>query len=185
MEELLNKNLQKGETVLWRGKPANFKILEKTYTGFYAVLLCVFYGLTIFFLVYAFQKNGKLDMMTLIPVLVFGSIIPLSELNNAFKARPLGYFATDRRLIRINRDRVIPMEYDRIRECQFKKDADGKVSLLCGWKAVQTKPYLWRNYATSNVIEDEGEPCRAFILYAVNDPEGLKNVLKGRVEFTG
>ena len=66
----------------------------------------------------------------------------------------------------------------------FKEDSDGHISLLCGEKAVISRPGKWREIAFFGNPGDDGvSPCDTFAFYAIDHPEGLREVLEGKVPF--
>lgn len=186
METNIKDNLENGEKLLWCGKASSNKVMDKTYSAFYCLVCLVCYGLAAAVLYMAYKATGEVKLSVLLVILVIASILPLAALYDGIKVRSLGYAATDRRLIRTNGSEVFSADYKDIGECSFRKDASGNTSLLCGKKTAKSSPLLWRGLSlfTGVVERDKENKVHNYVMYAVDDAEGLKKVLNGRVQFS-
>ena len=137
-------------------------------------------------MVVSVSKTGGFRFSAFIMLLFLGCLVPLSAILDGIKAKSLKYAATDRRLICQNGSQFTSVYYDNIDECRLKTDDDGQTSLLCGKKAVKSKPSQWRGKAlfTGEPETDTDNHIKAFVLYAVNHVDELKQVLTGRIGYT-
>lgn len=186
MENIIKENLENGEKLLWSGKAATDKVMDKTYSVLYCLVCLICYGCTAALMYMSYKATGELKLSVALVLLVVGSILPLSALYDGIKVRELGYAATDRRLIRVQGSEVFSADYDDIKDCGFRKDPSGNTSLLCGAKTVKSSPSLWRGLSlfTGDVERDKENKVHNYVLYAVNDVEGLKKALSGRLKFS-
>lgn len=137
-------------------------------------------------MVYGIKVTGGLRVSVIVVLLVLGSMVPLTAIADGLKVRTLEYAATDRRLLRQNGSMVYEAGYDEIGTCRFGKDPSGNTSLLCGNTAVKSKPSKWRNLAlfSGTHERDADHHVTDYVFYAVDDPEGLKKALDGKVKYT-
>ena len=186
MNEYIKSNLENGEKVIWSGGSAAGKVWDNTYRIPYLLRFLISYGLAAALLIYAFQKTGELRISVILVIAVIGSMIPLTAIANGVKAHTIGYAATDRRLIKVNGSMAYTVDYDEIGECSLRKDPSGNTSLLCGSKAIKSRPSKWRNLAlfTGTQEKDTSNHVTDYVFYAVDDPDGLRNALNGKVNCT-
>jgi len=185
-EELLKSNLEEGETILWTGRADAAKPISTTNRGMCLASLIVSSVIAVFFIskmiLSAAQSGGSISIAFILLVLGAAALLPGGVIGDGFRARKLSYAATDRRLIIISKSNFNSMFYRCIHDAAFMRDSDGKVSLLCGKTALASKPWRWRDLATRNgsFLNEKGV-CDAFILYAVDDADGLKKAVSGRL----
>lgn len=186
METIIKEHLENGEQLLWCGKASSDKVMDRTYSLLYCLVILISYGIAAATLFLAYKSTGELKISVVLFLLIIGSILPLSALYDGIKVRELGYAATDRRLIRANGSELYSADYKDIAECSFRKDPSGNTSLLCGKKTVKSSPALWRGLSlfTGEVERDKENNVHNYVMYAVNDTEGLKKVLNGRVRYS-
>lgn len=186
MEDYLRDNMENGEQLLWSGGSASEKVMDNTYRIPYLLRFLISYGLAAALMIYAVKVTGGLRISVFLVLLVLGSMIPLTAIADGMKVRSLGYAATSKRLIRVNGSILYSADYDDIGECRFGKDPSGNTSLLCGDKAVKSKPSKWRGLAlfTGTHEKDTENHVTDYVFYAVDDPEGLKKALNGKVKYT-
>lgn len=186
MEDIIRDNLQNGEKLLWCGKSVSNKVMDRTYSPLYCIVILLSYGITIATLFMSYKATGELKLSVVLIFLIIGSILPLSALYDGIKVRELGYAATDRRLIRNLGSELFSADYSDIGECGFRTDPSGNTSLLCGKKTLKSSPALWRGLSlfTGNVERDSKNHIHNYVMYAVNDPEGLKKAMDGRVRYS-
>lgn len=186
MEDYLRENLENGEQLLWTGGAASEKIMDNTYRMPYLLRFLISYGLAVALMAYAVHQTGGIKFSVVLVLIVLGSMIPFTAISDGIKVRSLGYAATDRRLIRINGSMAYSADYDEIDTCRFGKDPSGNTSLLCGNKAVKSRPSKWRALAlfTGTHERDPENHVTDYVFYAIDDPEGLKKVLNGKVKYS-
>lgn len=186
MEDIIRDNLQKDEKVLWCGKSASNKVMDRTYSPLYWTVILLSYGITAVTMFMAYKRTGELKLPVVLFLLVVGSMLPLSALYDGIKVRELNYAATDRRLIRNLGSELFSADYSDIGECGFRTYPSGNTTLLCGKKTLKSSPALWRGLSlfTGIVERDRNNHINNYVFYAVNDPEGLKEALNGRVRFS-
>lgn len=182
----IEEKLEPGEKLLWKGQAVEGRIMSPIYAPTYLLNILLSYGITGFVAVKCILTNisagEPLDFAPPILMLAIGSILPLTNIADAVKAHRLRYAATDRRLISMSGDNINSVPYSSIHEAVMKQDRDGNTSLLCGPAGVKLKENKWRFIATLNCTSvAEGHDCDRFLLYAVDDPEGLKNAIKDRI----
>ena len=180
--EVIKRNLEDGEQVLWTGHSVS-KILDKTYSGTYFLRTAISIALMAALMVYAAGKTDGLKPSVFLILLLFGAIVPLAAYSDGRSARKLMYAVTNRRLVRANGESISSIRFDEIGKCSMREDADGQTSLLCGKKTVSSGPSSWRGKALYNgpVDHDEDGKVNDYVFYAVNDPEGMKKALDGKV----
>ena len=185
-EELLRSKLEDGETVLWTGKAVPGKILSPAYRQDFLLKLLISGGIGLFFVIQCIKSAVEAgEPLKIGPVLVIigvAAVAPCAVLADGKRAGRLRYAATDRRLITLNLDNFNCVFYKTIHDAAFRKDSDGKTSLLCGKSAVLSSPSKWRDIATRNCpfLSEKGV-CEAFALYAVDDAEGLKKAVGNKL----
>lgn len=182
MEEILKEALKSGEKLLWSGRPESFETLDATHKKDFvvslvcsAVIAAVLLALYVYF---ALKNNVEIKAFVVIVVLILSFFKPLGVWTDASRLKKsVMYAATDKRLIVI-REGTKEASYGRIQEAQFKTDADGHTSLLCGKNALKLKDVKWRGATIVGQNTDDGEaPCDSFVMYAVPESEKLKAVL--------
>ena len=185
----INSYVKNGEKLLWKGQASPTATLNKTYkkrlTSLVVIIVCVLAVLLALFMMMAKHQNVPMNWVffCLVAVLAFLPVINL--FSDAGKVSKAVYIATDKRLIAVT-DGEKTISYDRVTEAAFRTDDDGLTTFLCGTKAVGSRPYTWRDRTcrgNQSTKEEEAanKPCESFAFYAVNDPEGLKAVLKDRL----
>ncbi len=178
--------LAPGEQLIWTGKAKEGKVMSSVYTAPYLRNILISYGITGYIAVKSILTNlsagDPVDLAPVILMLAIGSILPMTSIGDAVKAHKLQYAATDRRLISLNGDNVNSVPYSSIHEAVLKQDHDGFTSLFCGPAGTKLKENRWRYIATMNCTSvPENRECSRFVLYAVDDPEGLKNAVKDHI----
>lgn len=186
LREKMTEKLENGEKLIWAGRAKEGKVMSSIYAPAYIRNIILSYGITGFAAVKCVLTNLKagdpVDLVPVVLLLVMGSILPLSSLADAVKAQRLQYAATDRRLISLNGDNMNSVPYSSIHEAVLKQDSDGNTSLLCGKTGVKLKEGRWRDIATLNCTTVSGNrECDRFVLYAVDDVDGLKAAVSGQL----
>lgn len=185
MEELIRNKLENEEQLLWTGKSVSKKIFDNTNRMGYLMRILVPLAIMAGMMYASVVKNGGIKVSAFLMLFLLGILIPMAAVLDGLGVRDLEYAATDKRLIRKNGSQLISVNYDEIAECRFGKDKDGQTSLLCGKKAVNTSPSKWRGQAlfAGNLEKDEESHVKAYTFYAVNDPDGLKQAMTGKVHY--
>ena len=186
----INSYIKNGEKLLWKGQPLKTETLNKTYKKKFVtnavIIVCVLAVLAVLCLLMAKRQNVPMNWVFFGLVVLLACIPLINIFSDAGKLAKAAYAATDRRLIVVHSDGIKDVPYDRITAAAFRTDEDKLTTLLCGTKAVNSKPASWRDRTNrgnqmSKEEEAENKPCESFAFYAVNDPEGLKAVLKDRL----
>ena len=182
----LNKVLNVGEKVLWKGGPEKYKILDKTNTQTFILrcALCALICILVEISYILMARYSEVDILWWLIGLIFIGCVtsPILFLLRSRKLRKHVYVVTNTRLL-ILKDPVMMVSYRRIQECALKTDADGHTTLLCGNKAVTSKPRKWREISYfGDVGGAETDPCSTFAFYAVQRPDELRIALAGKVQ---
>lgn len=184
----LDKVLGPEETLLWSGRPEKFKILDTTYKPvfIFRCVLCVviLIAVEVLYITTAISMNAGIKWGLVAVIFAACAASPILFLARSQKLKKYFYAATNTRLIIVT-EQLKEIQYRRIPVCAFKTDADGHTSLLCGEKAVASKPGKWRELAFFGNPGDDGiAPCEKFAFYAVADPDELRKTLSGKVQIT-
>lgn len=178
------------EKLLWKGQPTATETLNKTYrkklisTGI--IVACVLAAFLALFLFLANRQGVPMSWGFYALVVVIACIPIMNIFSEAAKVSKAEYLATDKRLIVVFADGAKDLDYERITEAAFRTDDDRLTTLLCGTKAVRSKPASWRDCTVrgdqaSRADKDAKLPCESFAFYAVNDPDGLRTVLRDKL----
>ncbi|MBQ6321603.1 MAG: hypothetical protein IJI24_01900 [Lachnospiraceae bacterium] len=178
----LEKMLQDGEHVVWRGKAETFTILDGTNKSvfFLRLILCTLICIVveILYVISATSTGADIKLGLMVIIFIACAASPLLFLSRSRKLRKYQYVATNMGLFTVY-DQIRSMPYKRISSYVFKKDADGHTSLLCGKKGIAAKPGKWREIAYFGNPGDDGvSPCDQFGFYAVDTPDKLEDILK-------
>lgn len=190
MEDRIKGILHNGESLLWTGEADRVVTLNRTYGKNFRnnliIVIIAFIALMVFYAFLCHRNNVDINWII---VVMFGLICAIPIINIFTEATQISkalYLATDSRLI-IVVDEAKDIEYEKIHSAAFKTDEDGQITLLCGDRALKSKPHTWRSASIlGNLVsqsEEEG-PCQSFAFYAVNDPEGLRKVLENKINVT-
>lgn len=183
----LDRTLKDGEQLLWSGKAESYQLLDLTNKPVLLCrsILCAVICLVIeaLYIVTAIALEAEIKWGIIAVLFAACAASPILFVTRSMKLRDYIYAATDKRLL-IIADQNKEIDYPRIHKCAFKKDADGHTSLLCGAKAVESRPGKWREIAFFGNPGDDGvSPCETFAFYAIDRPEELRKALEGRVSF--
>lgn len=181
----LDRVLRVEEHLLWSGKPEKFEILDATNKPvfIFRCILCavILVAVELLYILTAIGSGAGIKWGVAAVLAIACALSPILFLTRSRKLRKYIYAATDMRLIIVT-DQVKEIVYQRIPRCAFKMDADGHTTLLCGEKAIRSKPGKWRELAFFGNPGDDGtSPCDKFAFYAVETPEELRAVLEGKV----
>lgn len=188
MEEKLLAKLKDDETLLWSAKPEAFETLDKTHKAHFvkkAILIAViFAAIIIAYVVAALDTNSEIQ----IPVIIIGLVAALYGIfgdfldANKLKNKSL-YALTDQRLIAMMGMSFEAVDYERVSDFDFFEDEDGHVSLLCGERAREAKPF-GRRSATVCGAQNNSETgaCEGFAMYGVTaEVENIRKILSKHI----
>lgn len=181
MEYKLNDYLIEGEKILWTGSP-DFVALDKTNKPFIigkAVAMIV--AMAIFLIYYLSQTAAgaaELKFSVFVIVAALAALVVLPEILDANKLKKTIYAVTDRRLISIVSGSVESVEYSKIKEYTFETDKDGQISLLCGERAMSSKPRLRRLLTILGTrLSEDKNVCESFVFYGVPEADKVKKLV--------
>ena len=177
--------LKNGEEILWSGKTKQYELLDTTNRPVFlfrlilCTLICI--AVEILYIKMANMSGAGVQWGVLAVIFAACAASPILFLTRSMSLKKYRYYATNMRLILVD-DQIREMPYERIPVCAFKQDADGNTSLLCGEKAVSSRPGRWRELTLFGNLNNDGvSPCDKFAFYAVDSPESLRSVLKDRI----
>lgn len=188
MEQKLLAKLKDDETLLWSARPEAFETLDKTHKAHFikkAVLITViFAAIVIAYVVAAIDTSSEIQIPVIIIALVaalygiFGDFLDANKL----KKKSL-YALTDQRLIAMMGMSFEAVDYERLSDFDFFSDEDGHVSLLCGERAREAKPF-GRRSATVCGAQNNSETgeCEGFAMYGVTaEVENIREILSKHI----
>lgn len=181
MEELFQDKLEKGEKILWLGKPEAFETLDKTNRRSVltatvvkaAVTLCLLVAYTI-----AARNIGDVKPFVFVLILAIAAFaIAMPFMTARHLRRGAVYAITDRNIYRTgNSETSVPLS--RIHVAALKLDSDGHTTLLCGPEAQKYPPTKWRTYADISFRNmEEEDQCERAVIYALPMDDELKKIL--------
>ena len=187
--EVLEAKLGEDEKILWSGScRKDIKALDAVQKPVFRhrliIWIAVFLAATAFYVYKASAVDAriKVSIPIILVFLVVCAVSPGMVSTDARKVKRLVYAATDRRLM-ITGDKILEMPYERITEACVRTDPAGFESLLCGTESSTLSPDKWRYVSFIGDIGSEFEegPCKRFVMYAVDDMEGLKTALQDKI----
>ena len=181
MEQQLREHLMEGEQLLWAGRPEAFETFDKTnktslVTGL-IIKIAVALGLIVTYV--TAQSSDMMKPGIIIVVLLFAAFAVINPFLVARRLRKKTiYGLTNKRVMRSGvYDEAVP--YERIRSAMLRTDADGHTTLLCGPRAVNLKPRLWRAEADASFINNLDAPEAARVMfYAMPMSDELESLLE-------
>ncbi|MBE6969001.1 MAG: hypothetical protein E7442_02610 [Ruminococcaceae bacterium] len=178
MDEILRSNLEQGEKILWDSHPEAFKTLDRTHKqAFTKKLLITLITTTVLLGLYIFGLGHTEPLIVGVTVIIALYICASTHMT-AWQLKKARYLLTDRRIIVMNNDFTFA-HYHEIPMAFFRKDSDGHTSLVCGEYAIKLAPHKWRGYSAAGVrFDSDSKLCDSLILYAIPDPEKVRNILK-------
>lgn len=188
MEQKLLAKLKDDETLLWSARPEAFETLDKTHKAHFikkAVLISViFAAIIIAYVVAAIDTNSTIQ----VPVILIGIIAALygifGDFLDANKLKNKSMYAlTDQRMIAMMGMSFEAIDYERVSDFDFLTDDDGHVSLLCGERAREAKPF-GRRSATVCGAQNNSETgaCEGFAMYGVTaEVENIRAILSKHI----
>lgn len=188
MEEKLLAKLKDDETLLWSARPEAFETLDKTHKAHFvkkALLIgVIFTAIIIAYIIAALNSHSDIQ----IAVIVIGIVAALYGIfgdfldANKLKSKSM-YALTDQRMIAMMGMSFEAVDYERISDFDFFTDDDGHVSLLCGERAREAKPF-GRRSATVCGAQNNAETgrCEGFAMYGVTaEVDNIREILSQHI----
>lgn len=181
MEKKLYDHLIEEEKVLWTGSP-EFIAMDKTNKPFIlgkaAAVIAVMAAFVVYYMVQVAAGAAEMKISAFVIVAALTALVTLPEILDANKLKKTLYAVTDRRLISIVGSNVESVEYCKIKQYAFEEDADGQVSLLCGERAMASKPRLRRLYTILGTrLTEDKSTCDSFVFYGVPEADKVKKLI--------
>lgn len=188
MEEKLLAKLKDDETLLWSARPEAFETLDKTHKAHFVkksiLIAVVFAAIIIAYIIAAIENNAAIQ----IPVIIIGLVAALygifGDFLDANKLKNKSIYAlTDQRIIAMMGMSFEAVDYERLSDFDFFTDEDGHVSLLCGERAREAKPF-GRRSATVCGAQNNSDTgaCEGFAMYGVTaEVENIRNILSQHI----
>ena len=172
-KEFLNPD----EEILWTGSPEETKALDPLYKSKYLIKAVITVALAVLILWLLISKN-TLNTLVVIVVAAVSAWVLYAPFNDARKAKSMSYAVTNQRILTHISSGLKSVTFESIKMAKIVKDSDGHTSFLFGEEAVTLKPTQFRNIAilgpkTSADLSN----CERFVMFAVKDPQQLKDVL--------
>ena len=188
MEEKLLAKLKDDETLLWSARPEAFETLDQTHKAHFVkksiVIGVIFAAIIIAYVVAAIDTNSAIQIPVILIGLVaalygiFGDFLDANKLKNKSM-----YALTDQRMIAMMGMSFEAVDYERLSDFDFFADKDGHVSLLCGERAREAKPF-GRRSATVCGAQNNSETgaCEGFAMYGVTaEVENIRKILSQHI----
>lgn len=188
MEEKLLTKLKDDETLLWSAKPEAFETLDKTHKAHFmkkAIMIAVFFAaIIVAYIVAALNTHSDIQVAVIIIGLaaalygIFGDFLDANKLKNKSL-----YALTDQRMIAMMGMSFEAVDYERVHDFDFFTDEDGHVSLLCGERAREVKPYSRRSITVCGAQNNaETGECQGFAMYGVTaEQENIRKILSQHI----
>ena len=188
MEEKLLAKLKDDETLLWSARPEAFDTLDKTHKAHF-VKKAIIIGVTCAAIIIAYVIAALNTHSTVqLPVILIGLVAALygifGEFLDANKLQNKSMYAlTDQRMIAMMGMSFEAVDYERIGDFEFYTDEDGHVSLLCGERAREVKPYSRRSVTVCGAQNNaETGKCEGFAMYGVTEEvENIRKILSRHI----
>ena len=186
MDSKVHEMLKEGENLLWSGKPANVKALDKTNKTYdltkLVISLVLMVILSVLYIVRTLRNSGEVQALVVILIVIIFGFIGSNELLEARKMKGVEYYLTNMRLISLSADRKVIIPLSSIDDYKFTTDADGNTSLRIGKKAYGFKDYKLRNKSTFPPdIDEETGKCSKAIFYSIPDIENFRKIFEAQL----
>lgn len=184
MEDLLKKSLLEGESVLWSGKAAPFKLLEPPY----GKSLFAIWGLSIVWIVgfaalyIPFALNIGIEWNTIVPMLILADFLPvLLSLRPILDQRDLQsktlYAITNYRVISITRDQVKGLFLEAEMELDVLPESNGCGTVRIGL-ACKKSPLFVRAQSLMGVKDESGKKIAGLAFYHLRGPKETAELIR-------
>lgn len=184
--EALNKllELDQDELVLWSGKPAPFKIMDRYYKPALIRFYIIFIAIAVVVFIAALVKNstgGEINLTALAVICCFPLVIlPAGQSQYSNYGKNCQYFFTNKNLIINWQSRLLKIPVDEIVRFDSVSQDEGTISVRVG-KAAGIPVRKNRDYALKCLsLNDAEEPEKSCILY--NLPEGDAATVLGLID---
>ena len=175
MEVKLQSVLEEGEQLLWSGRPEPIVTLQGLYkSAILRKILMIVAGIVILagWYISAAVKNG----VEVQPIAIIVCALPfLYSIYNDFadakvlRERTL-YAMTDRRMITVVDKAVSGVEYYKVEGWKVEADADGVVSLVCGYDALKAREHCRREFAVCGARTNlDTGLCESYVMYGITE----------------
>ena len=184
-EELLKRELDEGEKVLWIGKPQDSEPLMGCYKKrFFKELITsivIAAALIIGYIVGVSINNATLYPLVIIVILVIAALAPVNCYTAPKKLRKTAYAFTDKR-VAVIRETAHCVEYGKIKEAALRTDDNGYITLLCGPDAVNLKPDHWREDSLlGEHMSDSMEECESLVMFGLPKDKNLMGYISAKL----
>lgn len=184
-EQLLMRELDEGENVLWVGKPQDSEPLigcyKKRFTKELITSLVIAAALITGYIIGVRKNDATLYPLIIVVIAVIAALAPINCYTAPKKLRKTLYAFTDKR-IAVIRDTAHTVEYGKIKEAALKTDDCGYISLLCGPDAVRLKTDRWREDALlGEHMSDSMEECESLVLFGLPKDKQLMGLISAKL----
>lgn len=189
MKERLKDYLEHDEEILWQGRAENFEAMDGTHKAYYirrGIIIAVVAILLIAFYIPAVIKTGagiKPGVVVVIAAAgIYGVCSPFLDIG---KLRKMEYVLTNEKLLLVTPSEVRSVKLSAIPTARMDSDADGHWSLLCGPDCDGLSPCKRRVATlTGAVLDQDSMMCDRFVMYGVDDVQGLRAASVGYLTIT-
>ena len=189
MQERLKDYLEHGEAILWHGRTENFEAMDATHKRYYirrgiiaamvAVLLIALYIPT------AIKTGAGVKSGAVVVIAAAGIYGVCSPFLDVRKLRKMEYVLTNEKLLLVSTGDVRSVKLSAIPTARLASDADGHCSLLCGPDCDRLAPCKRRAATlTGAILDQDSMMCDRFVMYAVDDIQGLKAASVGHLSIS-
>ena len=189
MKERLKDYLDHDERILWHGRPERFEAMDGTHKAYYlrrGIIAAVVTVLLIALYIATAMKTGA-GVKTGVVVVVaaaglYGVCSPFLDVR---KLRRMEYVLTNEKLLLVTPNDVRSVKLSAIPTARLASDADGHCSLLCGPDCDRLAPCKRRAATlTGAILDQDSMMCDRFVMYAVDDIQGLKAASVGHLSIS-
>ncbi len=189
MKERLKDYLEHGEEVLWSGKPENFDTADKTHKSYYTrrsiIVAIISVAIIVAYLYTAISTGAGIKygvVVVLVAVAIYALVSPVLDIK---KMRKCEYVLTNEKILLVTPSDVRSVKLSSVPTAKVFTDEDGHKSLLCGPDAESLPAFKLRIATlTGAIMNQDTNMCDRFVLYAVNDMDGLKKAAAGYLTIT-
>lgn len=184
-ENLLKRELDEGENVLWLGKPEDSEPLVGCYKKrFFKELITsivIAAALIIGYIVGVKANGATLYPLVIIVIAVIAALAPINCYTAPKKLRKTAYAFTDKR-VAVIRETAHCVEYGKIKTAALRTDDIGYVTLLCGEDAVNLKPAHWREDSLlGEHMSDSMEECESLVMFGLPKDKKLMGIISAKL----
>lgn len=183
-ENLLMRELDEGEKVLWVGKPVDSEPLEGIYKKrFFRELitsLIIAAALITGYVIGVNSNHATLYPLVIIVIVVITALAPINCYTAPGKLKKTTYAFTDKR-VAVIRETAHCVEYGKIKAAALRTDDGGYVTLLCGHDAIGLKPDHWREDSLlGEHMSDSMEECESLVMFGLPKDKSLMGIISAK-----